>query len=786
MKKSCSLLIIFFFAILLHPVYSSPEGYLIKFRVRGIHDTTCMIANYYGNGTYVKDTVKVDAFGRFVFKADQDLPKGIYLVVITEKSFFQFIVNKDKKFSMETDLKDLESNISIKDSPENSLFYEYLKYNQGKYEEMMKLNALAKKTKDNKDSLREINQRVDSLNNILIRYKLDLVKKYPDSFVAFFINAMKEPEIPEIPVLPNGRKDSTFAYNYYKNHFWDGTDFTDDRLLRTPIFHNKLKKYFDDVLIQNTDTLIKETDLLIEKSRPNAEMFKYLVWFVTNHYETSEIMGFDRIFVHIIDFYYVTGQASWVNKTVLENLIKKSNKLKPLLIGEKAPNMIMLDTNNQLISMHNIETGYLILLFWDPDCGHCEQEMPKLKDFYDKNKASFGLEIFAVCSDTSLVKWKSAIKKRGMNWINVDGPRSLTGNYHDQYDITTTPVIYILDRKKMIIAKHLRAEQLSQFFKNYNLRHPVKEQNTNKQITEKDDVLKSQSFIIPEKLWKTDCPAMAQNIVIQRLPGSNGSMNIALAKSDTSVSYLTGNICDMVKGYDYSSFNIYSGKYLIKPCDGSVEKDIEIISQGLKFIYHSGIGLEYISGTGIINMFGKSYEFPIDEWKTALKDNKIVGYRTYIKNNPTGLHVQDALSRIEILSYEQCLKDDRYSSYNQFLIDFPGSKNANKIKNILSTFKKVTFSNDTILTDKVFIQKYHWNGQNELSIIDEKGFRYDVDMVGKNWVSGNFALGNLEFINAKMTKVDGGKYLVKGSGLIYKVLSKRNSEENQLPRSIKK
>jgi peroxiredoxin len=467
-KKFASFLWLAPYILFMQPLFANPDGYVIKFKVKGLHDTTCMIANYYGNGTYVKDTVKVDAMGRFIFKAKEDIPKGIYLVVITDKNYFEFIVNKDKKFSMETDLKNVYGKMTLKDTPENSLFYDYLSYNRTMFDKITFLDKKKERLKDNKDSLRLVDEKIDTLNDAIIKYKLDLVKKHPDSFVAFFINAMREPEVPEIPVLPNGRKDSTFAYRYFKAHFWDGTDFTDDRLLRTPIFHNKLKKYFDKVLIQNPDTLIKETDLITEKARPNPEMFKYLVWFTTNHYETSEIMGFDKIFVHIIDTYYVTGQATWTNQTILENLIKKANKLKPLLIGEKAPNMIMLDTNNQLVSMHNVNADYLILLFWDPDCGNCDQEIPKLKEFYNNNKEKYKLEIFSVCADSSLAKWKKAIKKKGMDWINVDGPRTLTGNYHDQYDISTTPVLYILNRKKEIIAKQLRTDQISQFLKNYH------------------------------------------------------------------------------------------------------------------------------------------------------------------------------------------------------------------------------------------------------------------------------------------------------------------------------
>jgi peroxiredoxin len=467
MRNSSPFLSVTCFFLLMLPLIAFPEGYQIKFRIKGLHDTTCMVANYYGNGTYVKDTLKVDGSGRFTFAAKEDLPKGIYLVVITDKNYFEFIVDKDKKFSMETELKDVYGKMTLKDSPENALFYDYLAYNRTMFEKITVLDKRREKLKDQQDSTQLINEKIDSLNSAIVKYKLDLVKKHPDSFVAFFINAMKEPEVPEIPILANGRKDSTFTYRYFKTHFWDGTDFTDDRLLRTPIFHNKLKKYFDQVLIQKPDTIIKEIDFYIELTRPNAEMFKYMVWFATNHYETSEVMGFDRIFVHVIDAYYVTGQASWTNKTVLENLIKKANKLKPILIGEKAPNMIMLDTSNQLVSMHNLKADYLILLFWDPDCGHCEQEIPKLKKFYDEYKEKYNMEIFAVCSDTSLVKWKKSIIKRQMNWINVDGPRTLTGDFHEQYDIVTTPVIYILNRKKEIIAKHLGVDQIPQFLKNY-------------------------------------------------------------------------------------------------------------------------------------------------------------------------------------------------------------------------------------------------------------------------------------------------------------------------------
>jgi hypothetical protein len=54
-----------------------------------------------------------------------------------------------------------------------------------------------------------------------------------------------------------------------------------------------------------------------------------------------------------------------------------------------------------------------------------------------------------------------------MDWINVDGPRTLTPEYHSLYDITQTPVIYILNEQKEIIAKRLTVEQIEKFLENY-------------------------------------------------------------------------------------------------------------------------------------------------------------------------------------------------------------------------------------------------------------------------------------------------------------------------------
>ena len=56
-------------------------------------------------------------------------------------------------------------------------------------------------------------------------------------------------------------------------------------------------------------------------------------------------------------------------------------------------------------SLHGIDAKYTVLFMWDPDCGHCKKETPKLNDFYKNSKHD--VEVFAVSADTSMLKMKN-------------------------------------------------------------------------------------------------------------------------------------------------------------------------------------------------------------------------------------------------------------------------------------------------------------------------------------------------------------------------------------------
>jgi thiol-disulfide isomerase/thioredoxin len=456
-------LTLFFLSFALSFTGRSQSGHSIKVKIKPLKDSVVYIGHYYGDKTYVKDTARVDADGNAVFEGKEPLPGGIYLIVLPTKKFVEIVVDKEQHFSLETDTSDLVRKMKVKGSEENLHFYKYLVYISDRQKEIEPLRKLAAVTKD-KDSLGNLQKEMGEIDKKVKAYKTAYIQEHPDFLMSKVFLASQDPEVPEAPKLPNGEKDPNFAYLYFKKHYFDQLDLSDDRMVRTPVFHNRVKFYLDKLTVQVPDSIIKEADYLISRTKGNKETFKYLVYYCTYTYETSPYMGMDAIFVHMADKYYETKQAYWVDSTSLTAILKKKDILKPLLIGKTAPPLTLPDTNGKPVAFKQIKSPYTILFFWDPECGHCKKSTPRLKAFYDKYKSK-GFEVYAVNIEENRDQWVKYIKDNGLNWINVTNAEH---RYYLKiyYDIYSTPVIYVLDENKKIIAKRIDAEKLEGYVEN--------------------------------------------------------------------------------------------------------------------------------------------------------------------------------------------------------------------------------------------------------------------------------------------------------------------------------
>ena len=141
----------------------------------------------------------------------------------------------------------------------------------------------------------------------------------------------------------------------------------------------------------------------------------------------------------------------------------------------------MKDQNDIIRKMYDVDAKYTVLIFFAPDCGHCKKELPKIKKIVDSlktprflsNHKVIDIEVYAVQTEFDKDLWKEFIIKQEIeDWINVcdiqkdpEGNPAASSNWRDEYDIYSTPVIYLLDKDKKILAKRISHNQLAKIIK---------------------------------------------------------------------------------------------------------------------------------------------------------------------------------------------------------------------------------------------------------------------------------------------------------------------------------
>ncbi len=445
---------------------AAEKGYKITVRLTGNADTALILAHYYANKQFLDDTAFRNKQGFFVFEDSEKLKDGMYLVAGAKKSkYFDFFLTDTQQMEFSCDPIDAVNTMKVKGSDDNKAFFAYMKHLGDLQSEILPLNKWVLANRDRTDSVAIVKARIESIDKEAKDYIKEFYSSNPTYLSATLIKASNDPDYMQYVPVVNGKIDSTLIFPTYKSHYFDNFNFNDPRLIYTPLYAQKVDHYFDKLVIPTLDSLESDIDRIIMLTAVNKEMQTYTAWYLSLKYETSQVMGHDALFVYIVRKYLETGKVGWQYPEVKPNIIKRVNALEPLLLGKLAPNMILLDTSNVARSLVATKARYTLLFFWESTCGHCQQEMPKVLKFYEEYRKNYDLEIYGVSTDTSLVKWKAFIRKNNLPWINVNGHLSLSGNYHDLYDIRSTPVMYLLDEDKKILTKMILDDDIANVIK---------------------------------------------------------------------------------------------------------------------------------------------------------------------------------------------------------------------------------------------------------------------------------------------------------------------------------
>jgi thiol-disulfide isomerase/thioredoxin len=470
------------------------SGYEITINLKNCPDTLAYLTYYQFDKTLIKDTCTSIKNGKIVFKGKTKLDKGIYSLVSQKKAiYFDFFIDDNtQKLELKSEVSpNIGKDLIAVNAPLQNEFFNYIQFINQKNNEFQtyKSNTLLK---NKKDSL-AFNEKQKEIESSINDFEAQFIEKHKGSYIADVLNLKVEKILKNVPKASNGRPDSIQAFQYYKKHYWDHVDLKDNGTMRNPFFHIKVKKYFESVVVTHPDSICVAIDKFLDRTDKNSLLYKYLLAHLTYTYETTKIMGFDKIFVHLSDTYFKTGKANGIydDPEIVNKIIKRADKLKPLLVGAKAQDLFMIkaedfstmkamgfedaknsvemtnvyykneaQVNKMYVKLSEVKAAYTILVFWDVDCGHCQKEIPVLLEAYnDLIKDKKDVKVYSVYMQHEGEKYLKYIEDHKLPWINVyDGAHY--NNAIEKYDVYSTPVIYILDRNKVIKAKRIDAAQV--------------------------------------------------------------------------------------------------------------------------------------------------------------------------------------------------------------------------------------------------------------------------------------------------------------------------------------
>lgn len=441
------------------------KGYRFTLFIHSCQDTVMYLGNYYAGGTYAFDTARLSPKGMFVFeKKDRVLKPGLYFFCTPSGNFVEFAVYNEEKleFHFDTEEPGWQNNMHVKGSKENEILFAYHQMNRRTYASIDSAQVVMTDSAAFKAFRSKKLYEMDSLKEVFIAQN-------PNSMLALLMNATRDPQVPMYDADSNRLSDRQ-RWEYYMDHYFDNSRLEDDALIRTPemIFRKRLEGYLDQGLRNAPpETIIKYVDKLIDRARPSKENFRYLVHTIAEKYLQSNVMSYDAVYVHLVQRYIEPGLCDWMSPTTVDENVKRATTWDRLLIGKVAPELILKDSAGAFHSMHNLPNKYTLLVFWSPTCGHCKTMIPELYEKYAEYRDKYDIAAFAILSEPdehTRPQWYEFIRKHHLDWLNLDGGEANI-DWHEVYDVITTPQIYLLDKDKKILAKKLSASTFEQVIK---------------------------------------------------------------------------------------------------------------------------------------------------------------------------------------------------------------------------------------------------------------------------------------------------------------------------------
>ncbi len=440
----------------------SPDSTFLIAYIDGLPAGWAKLVGTASDQSFLIDSARIDNQGRFMLRIKPALPEGYYYFILPLQKNFAFLLDKDRRVTFRGNASDISNTLTVEGSLSTQLFIQTNRMQAQQEPELRQVAEILEDTPPTDPAFQKAKARQTQLIAERKAALEAVFKANPDAFFTKFKIAGQNPELVDFR-KPNGDLDTIRQLVHFREHFFDGVDFSDTRLLRTPVVANKLRRYMKDFTPQHRDSLVKVADALIRKVIPYKSYFQFFANWIALQYENGKtsVMDGEAVYVHIVKNFMTPELAFWSKKEEIEGLQKHVWEMESSLLGKKGPDVRAQDVNGNFKSIYEKTAPLIVIFMFSPNCEHCQKDSPKIQQIYQKWKDK-GVDFYGIALDTNAEEWKAFVRKNGFTFTNVYDPTNRA--IYAKYFVDITPELYVLNKDRTIVAKNLHAEQLEEVF----------------------------------------------------------------------------------------------------------------------------------------------------------------------------------------------------------------------------------------------------------------------------------------------------------------------------------
>lgn len=471
------------------------QPYSVSVKIKNQPGNPVVIGSVRGDKFTPLDTIPVQddthSSKRLEYTFSDKFVTGVYRLVFGQTTYsrvmgeapqqLDFIFNYEN-ISFETDFKAPSDSISILNSDENRLWFDFLSKEKKIQTDMAELErevdyyrgrAMSDDKSLTEDELdehrRKASEKANQFNQLQMEREMfisGLLKDKQGLFASKLIKNFREPF--RDGYLPAQERRQFFQKDYFRY-----VDFTDESLINSQVLTDKIfsflvtynQKGFSRE--QRENAYIEAVQIIMENvGGVSAEsegvpgkglMYEFILGYLVNGFE---MLDMDKVLSFIND-HYAGGLCQTDEKTTLVRRLEYQ-KMKP---GTVVPDFTLDDIKGNPVRLSDVMKEKTLIIFWASWCNHCNELLPKIRSWYGQLNPA-GLSIVAVSLDKSLTDWHKAVVRAGFDaFYNLSDLQEWDGEVTKDFNVYATPTMFLIDRDRKIIARPVTFFELTENIK---------------------------------------------------------------------------------------------------------------------------------------------------------------------------------------------------------------------------------------------------------------------------------------------------------------------------------